>query len=205
VGVHRVRDHAGGVAEPGRYDMYGLAGGQQDRGVGVAQVVQPDHRQLAGAERLAGPAAGPEPLRLTWRSPSGSFDCGAPDVHVCENPSVVIAAADQLGADALPLVCTNGRPCAAVRRLLSELAGHGATIHARADDDAAGRDIIDALRAMIPSMRLWRYPSTPAASPRYEEQDLALLLQDLRASGDTAATGSGWTSGLTPPGCGPVR
>lgn len=131
-------------------------------------------------------AAGSEPLWLTWRSLSGSFDCEAPDVHVCENPSVVIAAANQLGADALPLVCTNGRPSAAVRRLLSELEAHGAIIHARADDDAAGRDIIDALRAMIPSMRSWRYPSTPASSPRYEEQDLPLLLQDLRASDDAA-------------------
>jgi uncharacterized protein (TIGR02679 family) len=135
----------------------------------------------AAACRLTA-AAGPEPLWLTWRSLSGPFDCESPDVHVCENPSVVIAAADQLGPNALPLVCTNGRPSAAVRRLLSELAAHGATIHARADDDASGRDIIGALRSLLPSMRLWRYPAAPAARPRYEEQDLALLLQDLRAS-----------------------
>ncbi|MGE5293001.1 MAG: TIGR02679 domain-containing protein [Micromonosporaceae bacterium] len=136
----------------------------------------------AAACRLTA-AAGPEPLWLTWRSLSGSFGCEAPDVHVCENPSVLIAAADQLGADALPLVCTNGRPSAAARRLLTELATRGATIHARADDDAAGHDIINALRATIPSMRLWRYPSAPATQPRYEEQDLPLLLQDLRSSG----------------------
>lgn len=136
----------------------------------------------AAACRLTA-AAGPEPLWLTWRSLSGSFDCDAPDVHVCENPSVVIAAADQLGASALPLVCTNGRPSAAVRRLLSELAACGVTIHARADDDAAGREIIAALRAAIPSMHPWRYPHVPAARPRYEEQDLPLLLQDLRALG----------------------
>ena len=135
----------------------------------------------AAACRLTA-AAGPEPLWLTWRSLSGSFDCEARHVHVCENPSVVIAAADQLGADALPLVCTNGRPSAAVRRLISELAACGVTIHARADDDAAGREIIAALRAAIPSMRLWRYPPIPAARPRYEEQELPLLLQDLRAS-----------------------
>ena len=138
----------------------------------------------AAACRLTA-AAGPEPLWLTWRSLSGSFDCEARHVHVCENPSVVIAAADQLGADALPLVCTNGRPSAAVRRLISELAASGVTIHARADDDAAGREIIAALRAAIPSMRLWRYPPIPAARPRYEEQELPLLLEDLRASGAT--------------------
>ena len=134
----------------------------------------------AAACRLTA-AAGAEPLWLTWRSLSGPFGCDAPDVHVCENPSVLIAAADQLGADALPLVCTNGRPSAAVRRLLATLADGGATIHARADDDPAGRDIIAALRTAIPSLCLWRYPPTPAARPRYEEQELPLLLQDLRA------------------------
>lgn len=134
------------------------------------------------ASRLTA-AAGPEPLWLTWRSLSGQFGCEAPEVYVCENPSVVIAAADQLGTGTLPLVCTNGRPSAAVRRLLTGLAAGGATIHARADDDATGRDIIAALRAAIPSTRLWRYPPVPAARPRYEEQDLPLLLQDLRAPG----------------------
>jgi uncharacterized protein (TIGR02679 family) len=134
----------------------------------------------AAACRLTG-AAGPEPLWLTWRSLTGPFSCDAPDVHVCENPSVLIAAADQLGADALPLVCTNGRPSAAVRRLLTTLAEGGATIHARADDDPAGRDIVTALRTTIPSLKLWRYPPAPVARPRYEEQELPLLLQDLRA------------------------
>ena len=136
----------------------------------------------AAACRLTA-AAGPEPLWLTWRSLSGPFGCDASDVHVCENPSVLIAAADQLGADALPLVCTNGRPSAAVRRLLTVLADGGATIHARADDDPAGRDIVAALRTAIPSLRLWRYPAAPAARPRYEEQELPLLMQDLRAPG----------------------
>jgi uncharacterized protein (TIGR02679 family) len=137
-------------------------------------------RGEAAACRLTA-VAGPEPLWLTWRSLSGPFGCDAPDVHVCENPSVLIAAADQLGADALPLVCTNGRPSAAVRRLLATLAEGGATIHARADDDPAGRDIVAALRTTIPSLKLWRYPPAPVARPRYEEQELPLLLQDLRA------------------------
>jgi uncharacterized protein (TIGR02679 family) len=139
----------------------------------------------AAACRLTA-AAGPEPVWLTWRSLSGSFDCEAAEIHVCENPSVVIAAADQLGGDALPLVCTNGRPSAAVRRLLSELAARNVIIHARADDDTAGREIIAALRAAIPSIRPWRYPPILAAKARYEEQDLALLLHDLRAPGDSA-------------------
>jgi uncharacterized protein (TIGR02679 family) len=118
----------------------------------------------AAACRLTA-AAGPEPPWLTWRSLSGPFGCDAPDVYVCENPSVLIAAADQLGADALPLVCTNGRPSAAVRLLLTGLASGGTTIHARADDDPAGRDIVAALPRRDPvtaPVAICRYPCRPA-------------------------------------------
>ena len=135
-------------------------------------------RGTAACCRLT-PAAGPEPLWLTWRSLSGTFRCNPPDVYVCENPSVLIAAAEQLGAHSLPLVCTNGRPSAATRRLLLGLAASGTTLHVRADDDPAGREIVAALHAAIPALRLWRYPATPPATPRYEEQDLTLLLHDL--------------------------
>ena len=124
-------------------------------------------------------AAGAEPLWLTWRSLTGTFRSDAPDVHVCENPSVLIAAADQLGARSLPLVCTNGRPSAATRRLLSGLAETGTSLHVRADEDAAGHEIVSGLHAAIPGLRLWRYSLRPAMQPRYEEQDLDLLLHDL--------------------------
>ncbi len=147
--------------------------------------------------RLAGDApacrltevAGAEPLWLTWRSLTGTFGPAAaggtgdggdgPVVNVCENPSVLIAAADQLGAGSLPLVCTNGRPSAATRRLLTGLASGGAVLQVRADDDTAGQEIVSGLAAVIPGMRLWRYALRPPAQPRYEEQDLDLLLGDL--------------------------
>jgi uncharacterized protein (TIGR02679 family) len=125
-------------------------------------------------------AAGAEPLWLTWRSLMGTFHSDAPDVHVCENPSVLIAAADQLGARSLPLVCTNGRPSAATRRLLTGLAADGTTLHVRADDDVSGQEIVCGLRAALPAIRLWRYSLRSPAQPRYEEQDLDLLLQDLQ-------------------------
>jgi uncharacterized protein (TIGR02679 family) len=126
-------------------------------------------------------AAGPEPLWLTWRSLAGQFRCGAPDVYVCENPSVLIAAADQLGSQSLPLLCMNGRPSAAAQRLLNSLAVNGTTLHVRADADAAGRDIVSKLQTAIPGLLLWRYSLTPAEQLRYEEQDLEILLGDLRA------------------------
>jgi hypothetical protein len=128
--------------------------------------------------RLTG-AAGAEPLWLTWRSLTGTVGSDAPDVYVCENPSVLIAAADQLGTRSLPLVCTNGHPSAATRRLLGCLAGGGAVLHVRAADDTAGREIVSGLNVAIPGMRLWRYSLEASPRARYEEQDLELLLRDL--------------------------
>ena len=132
----------------------------------------------AAACRLTA-AAGAEPLWLTWRSLTGTVGSDAPEVYVCENPSVLIAAADQLGPRSFPLVCTNGRPSAAARRLLGCLAGGGTVLHVRADDDTAGREIVSALKTAIPGMRLWRYSLDASSRPRYEEQDLKLLLRDL--------------------------
>jgi uncharacterized protein (TIGR02679 family) len=135
----------------------------------------------APCARLA-QAAGPEPLCLTLRSLTGSFQMAVPasDVYVCENPSVLIAAADQLGEYRRPLVCTNGRPSAAALRLLTGLAESGAAIHVRADDDAAGQAIVATMRRAVPDAELWRFEARPTDLPRYEEQDLPLLLQDLR-------------------------
>ncbi|MEV5554260.1 DUF2399 domain-containing protein [Nonomuraea wenchangensis] len=47
-------------------------------------------------------------------------------VRICENPVVVAAAADELGPACPPLVCGDGRPSAAVWRLLELLARGGA-------------------------------------------------------------------------------
>jgi uncharacterized protein (TIGR02679 family) len=124
-------------------------------------------------------AAGPEPLWLTLRSLNGAFHGDALDIYVCENPSVLIAAADVLGTRARPLICTSGRPSAAAVRLLTGLAATGASLHIRADDDATGQEIVKGLRSSIPSAQLWRYDLRPPTTPRYEEQDLDALLRDL--------------------------
>ena len=132
----------------------------------------------AACVRLA-EAAGPEPVWLTWRSLNGTFRTDDTDVFVCENPSVLIAAADTLSERSLPLVCTNGRPSAAAMRLLTGLARCGATLHVRADDDAAGQEIVSGLQSVIRGVGLWRFAIRPPQSPRYEEQDLDALLHDL--------------------------
>ena len=81
----------------------------------------------------------------------GVFQTGASDVYVCENPSVLIAAADAFVTRSHPLICTNGRPSAAAVRLLNHLAETCASLHIRADDDAVGQEIVKALRSSIPS------------------------------------------------------
>lgn len=102
-------------------------------------------------------------------------------------PSVLIAAADELGVRSRPLVCTNGRPSAAAFRLVSGLAASGATLHVRADDDAVGQDIVARIQAAIPAIRLWRYTLRPSDVRRFEEQDLSLLLLDLTITDEVPA------------------
>lgn len=126
-------------------------------------------------------AARAEPLWLTWRSLDGDFSCTARDVFVCENPSVVTAAADRLGPASHPLVCTNGRPSAATRRLLLGVAAGGAALHVHADDDPAGQDIVKGLLDLTPAAQPWRYLCRTPRDARYEEQDIAELIDDLRA------------------------
>ena len=132
----------------------------------------------AAACRLTG-AAGAEPLWLTWRSLTGrsaamrrTSTCAR--TRPCSSPPPTSS-----GSRSLPLVCTNGRPSAAARRLLGCLAGGGTVLHVRADDDTAGREIVSGLNAAIPGIRLWRYSLEASPRPRYEEQDLELLLHDL--------------------------
>lgn len=143
----------------------------------------------AACVRLA-EAACSEPLWLTWRSLNGTFRTGDTDVFVCENPSVLIAAADTLNDRSLPLVCTNGRPSAATIRLLTGLAASGATLHIRADDDAAGQEIVSWIQSAIPGVRLWRFALRFPKRPRYEEQDLDVLLRDLDRTSTSYSTSS---------------
>jgi uncharacterized protein (TIGR02679 family) len=136
----------------------------------------------ATAVRLSGAAPG-EPIWLTWRSLSGSFDCADTEAYVCENPAVVVATADQLGERSRPLICTNGQPSGATRRLLTRLAASGTRLHLRADDDPTGQEIVASLRALLPTSSYWRYnprdQSEARAAPRYEEQDIGFLVADI--------------------------
>jgi uncharacterized protein (TIGR02679 family) len=75
---------------------------------------------------------------------------------VCENPAVVLAAANALGPAGPPLVCVGGQPTAAVVRLLTHLAEAGCALHYHGDFDWGGIRIANLLWGRLP-MRAWRF------------------------------------------------
>lgn len=77
-------------------------------------------------------------------------------VSVCENPVVLAAAAERIGADCPPLVCTSGQPGAAVMHLLRLLVAVGARLRHHGDFDWGGVTIGNVLRARLP-MTSWRF------------------------------------------------
>lgn len=148
-------------------------------------------RGAAPAAALAGAAPG-EPVWLTLRSLAGDWTASGRTVFVCENPTVVEAAADRFGAACPPLVCTDGMASAAALRLIGGLAEAGCAVRARADFDKAGFVIVEQIRSAAPGMTLWRFDAEtyalagggpaafgPDGRAVHEEAVLALLLADL--------------------------
>lgn len=128
----------------------------------------------APAVRLCHAAPG-EPVWLTLRSLRGDWGIArGAEVFVCENPTVLEAAADRHGAASRPLVCTFGLPSQATWELLTGLGD--VRCHVRADGDAVGWRIVNQLRDRLPGALTWRMPEGCTA---YEEELLEDLLSDL--------------------------
>jgi uncharacterized protein (TIGR02679 family) len=72
-----------------------------------------------------------------WAAASGGRLSGQ-TVYICENPVIVALAADRLGAECLPLVCTSGQPGAATMLLLRALVATGARLAHHGDFTGAG-------------------------------------------------------------------
>ncbi|MBK1691802.1 TIGR02679 family protein [Ectothiorhodospira mobilis] len=153
-----------------------------------------------------------EPLHLTLRQllrHPPRWAVRDQTLFVCENPTVVAEAAEQLGSQCAPLVCTGGRPGAAVWAVLEQLAQAGARLRIRADFDWTGLSIVNGLMARFPA-RSWHMDTatlrfhahlpgpplegrptqarwdpelgpilTARGDALHEEQLLSLLLQDL--------------------------
>jgi uncharacterized protein (TIGR02679 family) len=115
-------------------------------------------------------AAAGEPYRLTTRQllreppVFASAGAGQP-VHVCENPTVVAAAANRLGAECAPLVCVEGQPRTAARLLLGLLTAAGVPLAYHGDFDWAGiqiGNIIMRRHGAVP----WRFSSADYRAAR---------------------------------------
>jgi uncharacterized protein (TIGR02679 family) len=103
-----------------------------------------------------------QPAVLTLRQlrchtePLNTGPLRAARVRVCENPVVVAAATDELGARCQSLVCVGGQPSAAGWRLLELLAAGGAEFGYHGDFDWGGVRIANAVRHRV-NWRPWRY------------------------------------------------
>ncbi|MEV5500702.1 TIGR02679 family protein [Nonomuraea fuscirosea] len=128
-----------------------------------------DDHSPTGRMLTAARAAG-EPCMLTLRQLlRHEAPLRANLVRICENPVVVAAAADELGASCPPLVCGGGRPSAAVWRLLDLLAAGGATFAYHGDFDWGGIAIAAAVHERV-GFQPWRfdaasYLAVPSSAP----------------------------------------
>lgn len=108
-------------------------------------------RALAALREAGQPAV--LTLRQLVRDPPA---LSARRVFVCENPAVVSAAADRLGAHCAPLVCTGGQPGVAAVHLLRELTDTAAELHYHGDFDWGGVRIANTVFARLPA-KPWRF------------------------------------------------
>jgi uncharacterized protein (TIGR02679 family) len=134
---------------------------------GVSSRVLVLNLPLAGdAPAVRWSAATPgEPIWLTLRSITGRWTAPAgATIFVCENVTVLETAADRLGADCPPVVCTDGYPANAALDLIAGLSDAKCTIRQRADFDAAGLAIVDQVRSAAPATSGWRYDAATYAT-----------------------------------------
>ncbi|MFB6613171.1 TIGR02679 family protein [Streptomyces sp. NPDC056367] len=112
---------------------------------------------LRGTPALDWAADAGEPCVLTLRQLiRNPRAISARVVRICENPTVLAAAADTHGADSAPLVCLQGQPSAAAITLLRHLHQGGTTLHYHGDFDWGGLRIASALLRRVPWLP-WRY------------------------------------------------
>ena len=105
------------------------------------------------------PASSGEPgylsLRALLRAPL-PWDVAGRTIFVCENPNLVAIAADALGIDCAPLVCTDGMPAAAQRTLLMQLSAAGARLNYHGDFDWPGIGIGNLVMQQFGALA-WRF------------------------------------------------
>ena len=109
-----------------------------------------------------------EPLRLTFRAlekaprplPHGP-------VHVCENPTVVEAAARRFGPHCQPILCTDGQPSSAALLLLQMLERERVPLLYHGDADWAGITIANGLFQQFTNLSPWRFDAEELSRHRH--------------------------------------
>ncbi|HEX2301931.1 MAG TPA: DUF2399 domain-containing protein [Pseudonocardiaceae bacterium] len=147
----------------------------------------------APVARLAAATPG-EPVWIPLRALDGewSASAGGP-VFVCENPTVVEAAADELGAHCPPIVCTDGVASTAALDLLAGLSAEGCGCRVRADVDDNGFVTVEQVLSVVSRVAWWRYdaktyadhlgiPLPPAGTAPITPADDLAMLRELYAS-----------------------
>jgi uncharacterized protein (TIGR02679 family) len=123
-----------------------------------------------------------EPVWLSLRSLRGEWSVDPLTVFVCENPTVVEAAADALGGNCPPLVCTDGIATTAAVDLVAGLAASGCDLRIRADFDRAGLVIMNQLRTAAPEATSWRFDTSTYAALTRRSLDPAVDLNEVLTS-----------------------
>lgn len=119
----------------------------------------PGDGRTATGRVLGGLAEAGQPAVLTLRQlvrDPPALALSGRTVSVCENPAVVSGAADHLGGDCAPLVCTGGQPGAAVLHLLRLAREVGAALRYHGDFDWGGIRIGNAVFRRIEADP-WRF------------------------------------------------
>ncbi|MFC8275434.1 TIGR02679 family protein [Streptomyces sp. NPDC057271] len=151
-GIRALTGFADGSGAEWRRDAWASAGLLKDELSSTVLTLN-----LRGTPALDWMAGEGEPTVLTLRQlirrpPSGA----SPTVRICENPTVLAAAADALGPACPPLICLQGQPSAAALALLRHLHGNGSVLHYHGDFDWGGLRIAGALLRRVP-WQPWRY------------------------------------------------
>ncbi len=138
------------------------------------------------ARHLRECSAAGEPRRITLRELMRASPSLAPrtSVFVCENPSIVAAAADRLGAKCAPIVCVEGVPSTAALLLLRSLEIAGGEISFHTDFDWAGVRIGNKLAAHLPTATAWRMSAADYARAATTQISLDLVGAPVQATWD---------------------